>query len=690
MTDTEVKIKVTADISQAQSEVKKLHKVATGVGSKALQQQQVQAGIQKKQQQQQPKTQRVQSQEIKRLQEQNKLIQAQNKLIQQNIRLSQQQGKTAATKVAWSTKVAKSFGITNQNGSVWSNGRGPGGGGPGGGGGRGGRGGGGGGGGTGMWIMGGIAGGIAAAVGALVNMVVSQIAPSDETFTNFAKAARPLRALSGGTGIRGIAQKGREFGFTELESIQQMRGVARATGSIGDLTTAQATARGMGMDVGEVSEYMGMLTRSGQGGKGAQGERALYRLMSSAMASGLDKSRAGEHLQAVSSLVQSAGGRLAGTVDAAGIGGLLAYFSKSGQAGLQGARGGAVLSQMDSVITGAGYGSSGDPIQALIMRAMGFGTGGNADLYTATGRAQQGIFGEKGAANLRAVVSQFETEYARAGDQGINRAMSESFHLSQDIIEQIREVIHRGGPDMDAEIAQLTQGERPVEDQILSVLDGTIDSRLETIIDTETQLLNQGERNSRALDDITNDVNRMAAAMWDAVVPILRIIADAVKIVANFVTSLFRGATAVDQARYKMEDAQGALRDVFAKSDDEGVRRNAMQVYRDQMERIHADLEYARVNPGAGTHLIDALSGNDGLARNRELVAAQERVRLHADTMEQKYRERVDAGVGMTQDFSYQPRGRDGQTIVVVPVERQPGGDPQVTRHTAVPQQTTR
>lgn len=688
MTEKIVNIKVTAEASQAEATMKRLHKITAGPNTQAVKQQTVLAKGNAKAQQQSTKGTRTTNTEIKQLQSQNKLLAAQNKLIQQNIRLTQQTMRSAQPSRL--SRIASSLGITNKHGSIWSGGKGPGrgggpgGGGPGGGGGGGGRGGGGS---TGEWMMGGAAGLVSRVVGQLVHMVTSQIAPSDAAFTNYSKSSIGLRSFASDSDIGSVSKRGRKYGYSQLEGVQQMRGVARATGSVGDLTSAQAMSRHMGMDVNEVSDQMGMLTRSGEGGKGTRGERALQRLMSTAVSSGLDKSRAGEHLQAVAGMVEMAGGRTAGAVNASDISGLLAFFSKSGQAGLQGARGATVLSQIDQTVSGAGFGNSGGDVQALIMRAMGFGTGGNASFYDAKSSAQQGIFGKEGAGNLRKVFGQFDQEYGTG--QGGNLAVSESFHLALPIVEQIRELIRKGGPNMDKDIAAATASSQPVESQILEAIKGPSLDRLTEIAATEEGLIEQGRLMAPMMDSITRDMNQMVHDMWPILLRVMDVVATGVSLIADFIKTAFRGVVAAGEAERGMVAASTKM-DAATATGDEGLIRNAQQVYGNELHRIHDELVDAYMNPGGGTAFLDSLTPDGGADREAAMRTVIGDSLIAGDRSDRAYTRRTAAehatdAFGLRDPLDTAPIVMHSH-VTVVPT---PGTDTGAPRHTARPSHIT-
>src|SRR5687768_4561624 len=132
MADTTINIKVSADTSEAAAKMKQLHKVASTPNAQAVKQQATIAKGNTKAQQTAKQAARTNTSQNKQLQAQNKLIAQQNKLLQQNVRLQQQQ----TAQPGKMKRFLIGAGVLNQNGSPWSNGRGPGGGGPGGPGGR--------------------------------------------------------------------------------------------------------------------------------------------------------------------------------------------------------------------------------------------------------------------------------------------------------------------------------------------------------------------------------------------------------------------------------------------------------------------------------------------------------------------------------------------------------------------------
>lgn len=475
-----------------------------------------------------------------------------------------------------------------------------------------------------------IAAGAVAAVTAIVGAVVSQIPATDAAYRNYVKAAVGVLGISkSSSAVKSRAGAGIGLGFTEVESLQQMRGVARATGSIDSLTSAQTYARGMSMDVGEVSEHMGVMTRAGANLKGPQGMKTFERVMSHAVTSGLDKSRAVEHMGAVSQLVQSAQGRTAGAVDIGGISGLLSFLSKSGMPGLQGARGAGVLTSFDSTLRRAGGGGS-DATSAFMMRAMGYGTGGNVDYYNATRSAQRGILGKGGAGNLMNIFSQHASE--KGTGAFANLELSRMTDLSIDQIEDLRKVIGSGGPDVQKQIESITAASLPLEEQIRDTLKGDILTSLQRSAEHERAQAEMGEQISPILDDMRHTIQTLVQTLWPALVVVMEQMRDALHVIVELLRGAFGGMVDGRIASKAREGLEGEMADLRAQK--RGGSLNA-EDYTAGMKNIASRAAAARANlvaadPGVLTSLLESMPGMGDLRKNRQDQRNQELERLQA------------------------------------------------------------
>jgi len=390
--------------------------------------------------------------------------------------------------------------------------------------------------GQGVMALGGmIMGAVTAIVGTLISTVTSQIRQGYASYINYGRARAGLGGMGAfrGNGRRafGTAMK---LGFSKTETVQQMRNVGRVTGNINAVTQAQAAARSFGGDVGEVAGFMGTLTRGGQGfgglaGKG--GERTLRRVMSHAFSSGLDHSRAGEHLAAVASGVKAAQTVTGGRVNADQISAMLSFFGRSGMPGLQGAAGMAQLGKLDQTIKKAGFGGGGDPTSALIYQALGFGqAGGTASFYEATKQAQRGIFGEGGAGNLMKVWERFGQTGGGIGTQKTNIELSNATGMSLDVIESINDVILKSGGTIEAQkkIAEITKQQLPVQKQILLATQEGHLKVAERVAFLENRLVTIGEATAESIEKLQDIFNDVVDTFLPTAVVALKVIAEVV------------------------------------------------------------------------------------------------------------------------------------------------------------------
>jgi len=291
-----------------------------------------------------------------------------------------------------------------------------------------GPGGGGGGGGGGGSSIGGYALGGAVAIGAaVVGVFANQLTKAISSYEQQAKASARLEGMGplGGVNSPGQRLRSERMGYSLTESYGHAAVVGRQTGQVGATATAQEFSRIYGGSVEEVGGVMGGLTRGGQkfdATGGGAGRRQMAHMFRDAVSSGLDRSRTGEHLEAVSAIAEGVGSRTARDVDFSSISGLLGMMGSSGKSGLQGARGASVMSSMDEGIRSRGDDSG----LALLLAAAGHGQGGTNDktYYEAQKRLDEGIFGEGGAELLANIFRTFETH------TGGGEEMFESIKLS--------------------------------------------------------------------------------------------------------------------------------------------------------------------------------------------------------------------------------------------------------------------
>lgn len=273
---------------------------------------------------------------------------------------------------------------------------------------------GGGGSGGGSSIGGYALGGALAIGGAVVGVITSQLSKAISSYEQQARASARLEGMGSRGGVNSPAQvaRSRAMGYSLTESYGHAAVVGRQTGQVGATATAQEFSRIYGGSVEEVGGVMGGLTRGGQkfdATGGGAGRRQMAHMFRDAVSSGLDRSRTGEHLEAVSAIAEGVGGRSARDIDFSSVSGMLGLLGASGKSGFQGARGASVLSNVDEGIRSGG---KDDSSRAIALAAAGYGYGGSndVDLYTANKRIEEGIFGEDGAQFLDSILTLFRSQ----------------------------------------------------------------------------------------------------------------------------------------------------------------------------------------------------------------------------------------------------------------------------------------
>lgn len=384
---------------------------------------------------------------------------------------------------------------------------------------------------------------IAAAVRQVAQFVAQ---PMMEGYQKYVQFGRSLgRTVGQGSDASIDYNRAQQLAFSEQDTIDQAYGAARQTGHLGAVRTAQETSRFYGGSVDEASGYMGALTRGGarfDSSGGGQGRTQLFRMLRDATASGLDRSRVGEHLDAVAGAIESTGQSMAGDVSSSNISGLLALIGSTGRSGFQGARGMNVLSQIDQGFKSGGRDEFSDARQ---LAAYGFGVPGqDTDYYTARRRRDQGIFGGQGmegAQNLSSMLTHFlETNVGNRQAAIIDAQESGLFGgLGIEQLEGLFDTFQRTGGDMNSMVAAIddlreTQGS--VEEQIRDNLQTGQAEVADRIAKLDNRLIELGRQVFPAITDIQNAVMDVQDTLLPTAITILRQIATAVEALVNFFT----------------------------------------------------------------------------------------------------------------------------------------------------------
>lgn len=365
-----------------------------------------------------------------------------------------------------------------------------------------------------------------------------------EAYDQFDQSRASIAHLAGRRGYRPntIMEKlraGEQYGYSVQESVDQMRGVARATGGIGLLQDIQATSRTTGMDIGEMTGFSGTLTRAGNQMKGEKGRRLFARVLTDAVSSGLDDSRVGEHFDAVANMVQATAETEAGEVNTKQISGLLRNISGLG-AGFQGARGAGFLTKFDTVLKGGG---GGDAERAFMLQSMGFGTpGGGTSFYDALKRMQRGIFGKDGAENFVAMLRHAET--VGGGGEETNYILNKLTGVTLDQIETFRAAFSGGGL-AGLQRALDAEGD-PEKDVQQRLVDGvrTFTEGARVQANLTNRLVDIGEQNIASVRELRSAVNDLGdktivPLMTDAFKLIVDVIAPGIRQITSWLTGIF-------------------------------------------------------------------------------------------------------------------------------------------------------
>lgn len=286
--------------------------------------------------------------------------------------------------------------------------------------------------------VGAIGGVVLAGIGAYLGAALTQLNDGVQLYKKYAVSKADLTGMSGLDRLENseTISRAQAMGYSQLDTAGQAGVIGRLTGRIGAVNTAQEFTRASGATFDQVGSMMGTLTRGGQQfderGGGA-GRRQMALMFRDAVTSGLDRSRTGEHLEAVSSVIQNVGGRTSGDVNGGGISAMLAWLGSTGRSGFQGARGANFLSGIDQGISSGGR---DDSAQAIALQAMGFGAGGNNNYLDAVAQRERGIFGEGGAKNLDAIMTRYQV--GTGGGDAMIGEMRASGHFGNASVDQLR------------------------------------------------------------------------------------------------------------------------------------------------------------------------------------------------------------------------------------------------------------
>lgn len=332
-------------------------------------------------------------------------------------------------------------------------------------------------------------------------------------------------------------ERGSDYGFGPMDTLQQARSAALQTGNARSVNTMQMFARATGMDVGQLTGLSGSMARGGtqfSGQMHGPGVKALERVYANAFSTGLDKSRFHEVYTGVGRLVENVNARMGGDVDSSRISDMFGLLGSTGESGLMGARGAAVLQRMDQAIRSPGGGEHG---QALMMQAFGFGRpGGNATYYEAMKRQQQGIYGKNNLQDLFA-----ETSRQYGGGQEQIMALSRMTGADYDVLEKLRGAIQTGsgmeGMNEDEKkeyIDSLMAKAGGIEQEALHETKGMSD-KLSQMVEHQLDTLKAGRLTSQRLlsiQELTNDLIRG----W---IPIGEKLLGVVEMVYSFMVRMF-------------------------------------------------------------------------------------------------------------------------------------------------------
>lgn len=402
---------------------------------------------------------------------------------------------------------------------------------------------------------------------------------------------------------------GQRFGYSMRDSVGHMAALSRSTGGTNLLSLLQATSRGTGLGVEEMSGIAGTMTRAGSDMKSEKGRKTFARMLSDSVKSGLDDSRTGEHLEAVSSIVQATSATSAGEVNVKQISGMLANIGGKLGAGFQGERGAQFLGGFDRALKGGG---GGDSQKAFMLQAMGFGTpGGGSSYYSAIKAMQQGIFGTGGADNFVKLLQ--HAEGMGGGGEETNYILSQISGATLEQIEKFRSVFQGEGIEglkkaISSEVNPDATERDMMKDAMSSFLEG---------VKHESQLDNRMVEAGREIAHSVRALQNATNELFDKTM--VGVLNDIFNALAHDVVPAIRDITAVLAPIFsEVRDFIRSLHDYFHsdESDSEEERQAAATRAEHDWDPIAGQIHQAAV---AATALRDRVRSDPQHAVNQDL-----------------------------------------------------------------------
>lgn len=377
-----------------------------------------------------------------------------------------------------------------------------------------------------------------AVAGGTVSAIKTQLTEAISAYEQQALASAKLEGmgnLSSVTSASSVNRAGR-MGYSLTDTLRHAAIVGRQTGQVGATNTAQEFSRIYGGSVEEVGGVMGGLTRGGQkfdSTGGGAGRRQMAHMFRDAVSSGLDRSRTGEHLEAVSAIAEGVGGRTSRDVNFASVSGMLGLLGSSGRSGHQGARGANVLSNVDEGIRSGG---ADDSAHALALAAAGYGYGGSndVDLNEAESRLERGIFGEGGDKLLDSILTLFRAQ--TGGGSAMNEEMRRSGLFGSLTRDQIRDLVAdvgANGGNTAAAISQFQARGPSIDSRIAEAGESTNLRVNRHQAQLENRSAGQGAQLYDSVMEMQNLVNSFIDRVMPAVITGLNGLADTLSRVAT-------------------------------------------------------------------------------------------------------------------------------------------------------------
>lgn len=478
-------------------------------------------------------------------------------------------------------------------------------------------------------IGGTLLGGVARAAAFGIGAAKSFLMPGLDEYKQFGQVKASLMGMGGSLGdISGSL--GQRLGYSLTDMYAGAKSAGRATGHIRAVNDAAVASRFYGGSIDEVTSLMGTITRTGGGtfeSQNSSGAKLLGKLLTEAVKSGLDKSRAAEHFEAVAQLATGVGMRQVGGVDVGGISAFASLIGQHGGEGLRGARGLNVLSQIDAGIRAGGKDSFS---QGFLHHAIGFGLpGSNIDYLTARRIQQRGLFGG-GKINTELLDNIFALAESESPDRKTAVfQLAESGlmgNLTDDQIEEFWDAYEKAKGDeesMTALLEKMQRDAKPIEEKMLDSTNQGVEYL--DVVRQQAAITNQNIENGQQLWKASVEIQNVIRDILQKTLPFVKFLLEEIARLLRKITGTSEGESSarieklLDSPIYKMSGEQATNLRPELETEIEKQREliaNLEHEYNKKKKEYEEELSqpgsFFPMLPGSSTSALDRLERKEG------------------------------------------------------------------------------